>query len=97
VRADQLDCTPKRNSASQYPSLKHFDRFQRTQSLRRTQLQLAATLLLDTGADLALLCNNGHSALRLARRRARADKAPKRPEHREHKALVRLLKKRGAV
>ncbi len=54
----------------------------------------AATLLLDAGADLPLLCNNVHSALQLTKRRARVDKAPKLPEHREHKAL---FKKRGAV
>jgi hypothetical protein len=67
--------------------------------------QLAsATLLLDAGADLALRDNAGWSALRNAKLRVAADEAP--PEAgagpptaaqvAEHKALVALLKARGA-
>ena len=65
----------------------------------------AATLLLDTGADLALLNNAGNSALIWAERRVAGDVAPPMAgtmpptaaQRREHKALVKLLKARGAV
>jgi hypothetical protein len=64
----------------------------------------AATLLLDAGADLALLTNAGWSALRCAEHRVAADAAPPAAgaapptaaEVAEHKALVALLKARGA-
>jgi len=64
----------------------------------------AATLLLDAGANLALVTNGGHSALFYAERRVELDAAPpaagaKPPtaaQVAEHKALVALLKARGA-
>ena len=64
----------------------------------------AATLLLDAGADLALLTNAGWSALRFAERRVAVDAAqpaagaapPTSAQIVEHKALVALLKARGA-
>ena len=64
----------------------------------------AATLLIDAGADLALLDNTGHSALIWAERRvvrnaappAAGTKPPTAAQRREHKALVALLKARGA-
>jgi hypothetical protein len=68
--------------------------------------QLAtATLLLDTSADLALLDNGGWSALRCAERRVEIDdeepeegeEAPTAAQVAEHKALVALLKARGAT
>ena len=65
----------------------------------------AAMLLLDAGADLALLDNAGWSALRWAERRVEindeepeeGEEAPTAAQRREHKALVKLLKKRGAA
>ena len=65
----------------------------------------AATLLLDAGADLALLTNAGWSALRYAERRVELDDAepdegeepPTAAQVAEHKALVALLKARGAA
>ncbi len=64
----------------------------------------AATLLLDAGADLALLTNAGWSALRYAERRIVRDAAPPAAgatpptaaQVAEHKALAQLLKARGA-
>ena len=64
----------------------------------------AATLLLDAGADLALLDNVGDSALSCAERRVESDdeepdedeEPPTAAQRREHKALVALLKARGA-
>ena len=64
----------------------------------------AATLLLDAGADLALLDNAGDSALTWAERRVVADAAPpaagaeppSAAQVMEHTALVALLKARGA-
>ena len=64
----------------------------------------AATLLLDAGADLALLDNIGWSALRCAEHRVELDdeepdegaEPPTAAQRREHKALVALLKARGA-
>jgi ankyrin repeat protein len=64
----------------------------------------AATLLLDAGADPALLNNGGWSALRLAERRVEIDgeepeegeEAPTAAQVEEHKALVALLKARSA-
>jgi hypothetical protein len=64
----------------------------------------AATLLLDAGADLALLDNVGDSALRCAERRVELDdeepeegaEPPTAAQRREHRALVKLLKARGA-
>ena len=64
----------------------------------------AATLLLDAGADFALLTNTGRSALWWAERRVRADdeepaegaKPPTAALRAEHKAVVALLKARGA-
>jgi ankyrin repeat protein len=64
----------------------------------------AATLLLDAGADLALLSNAGHSALAYAERRVARDAAlpaagaapPTAAQVAEHAALVALLKARGA-
>jgi ankyrin repeat protein len=63
-----------------------------------------AILLLDASADLALLSNGGHSALFYAERRKAADAAPPAAgaapptaaQVAEHKALVALLKERGA-
>ena len=54
---------------------------------------------------MALLGNNGWSALRFAEQRVQLDdeepeegeKAPTAAQRREHKALVKLLKARGAV
>ena len=65
----------------------------------------AATLLLDAGADLALLNNAGWSALHYAEDRVERDDeepeegedAPTAAQRREHKALVKLLKQRGAA
>jgi hypothetical protein len=65
----------------------------------------AATLLLDAGADLALLNIVGWSALRWAERCVALDAAPPAAgaapptaaQRREHKALVALLKARGAA
>ena len=65
----------------------------------------AATLLLDAGADLALLDNVGWSALRFAEQRVELDGGepeegkvpPTAAQRREHKALVALLKARGAA
>ena len=65
----------------------------------------AATLLLDAGADLALLNNAGWSALRYAERRVELDdeepdegeEPPTAAQVAEHKALVALLKARGAA
>ncbi len=64
----------------------------------------AATLLLDAGADPALLDNAGWSALRYAALRVELDdeepeegeEAPTAAQVEEHKALVALLKARGA-
>jgi hypothetical protein len=64
----------------------------------------AATLLLVASADLALLDNAGSSALHCAEIRVELDDAepaegaepPTATQRREHKALVALLKARGA-
>jgi ankyrin repeat protein len=65
----------------------------------------SATLLLDAGADLALLNSGGWSALRYAKDRVERDneeseegaEPPTAAQRREHKALVALLKQRGAA
>ena len=65
----------------------------------------AATLLLDAGADTALLDNGGWSALRWAEDRVvfddeepeEGEEPPTAAQAAEHKALVALLKARGAV
>jgi ankyrin repeat protein len=65
----------------------------------------AATLLLDAGADPTLRFNNGASVLQCAEGRVKLDdeepeegeEPPTAAQRREHKALVRLLKKRGAA
>jgi len=64
----------------------------------------AATLLLDAGADLVLLDNAGRAALRWAERRVQLDdeepaegaEPPTAAQRAEHKAVVALLKARGA-
>ena len=64
----------------------------------------AATLLLDAGADLALLTNAGRTALLWAEQRVEHDdeepvdgaEPPTAAQRAEHKALVALLKARGA-
>ena len=64
----------------------------------------AATLLLDAGADVALLTNTGRSALLWAERRMQLDdeepeegaEPPTAAQRAEHKAVVALLKARGA-
>ena len=63
------------------------------------------TVLLDAGADVALLTNAGTSALIWAERCVAADAAPPAAgatpptaaQRREHKSLVALLKARGAA
>ena len=65
----------------------------------------AARVLLDAGADLTLRDHAGWSALDYAEDRVERDdeepdedeEAPTAAQRREHKALVRLLKKRGAA
>ena len=65
---------------------------------------MAATILIAAGADLALLDNYGNSALRLAEwpemddeEPSERDNTPTAAQREEHKALVRLLKERGAA
>jgi hypothetical protein len=72
---------------------------------------MAATILIGLGADLALLNNAGESALRLAEMRMEQDDEeldedeeddedalpPTAAQREEHKALVKLLKERGAA
>jgi serine/threonine-protein phosphatase 6 regulatory ankyrin repeat subunit B len=61
----------------------------------------AAARLLGAGADLALLDERGRSALRLAEELANFDDIdiipPPDEQRREHKALVQLLRERGAM
>ena len=61
----------------------------------------AAALLLGAGADLALLDERGRSALRLAEELVYIDDIddipPPSKQRREHKALVQLLRERGAM
>ena len=66
---------------------------------------MAATILIGAGADLALLNNAGESALRLAEELVARDAAPHAAgvapptaaQREEHKAIVALLKARGAT
>jgi hypothetical protein len=65
----------------------------------------AAAALLDRGANLALLANNGISALRIAKHRVRKDaetpvagaEPPTAAQLQEHRDLVALLEARGAT
>ena len=68
----------------------------------------AATLLLDAGADLTLLDNEGDSALSCAEFRVwlddededepdEGDEAPTAAQRREHKAVVALLEARSGA
>jgi ankyrin repeat protein len=65
----------------------------------------AATLLIDSGANLALLSNHGWSALRCAEQRVAQDaeppeedeEPPTAAQRKEHRNLVALLKARGAT
>ena len=77
----------------------------RRSSARENGHLAAATLLLDAGADLALLANVGWSALRYAEDCVERDneepeegaEPPTAAQRRKHKALVKLLKARGAA